>query len=83
MKSILLATTLLLPMWVQYYPPYRPHGPYGGWNEPDDRRWPPTHLGPQMDPCIRFGECRGPRYEEDPEQSWRRPRRRPYDDRWE
>lgn len=68
---------------VQYGPP-----PYGGppmWDRrmpppyEEDRRWPPTRLGPQMEPCIRYGECRGPRYEDDPEESWRRPRGR---ERW-
>jgi len=39
-------------------------------------RWPRTYYGPQMEPCIRRGDCRGPRYEDDPEESWRRPRRR-------
>lgn len=63
-------------------------GPYGGppmWDRrppppyEQDRRWPPTHIGPQMDACIRYGDCRGPRYEDDPDESWRRVRRR---ERW-
>lgn len=85
MRKILIATILLIPMasMAQYGPP-----PYGGppmWDRrvgPEEgRRWPPTRSGPQMEPCIRYGECRGPRYEDDPEESWRRPRRR-YDERW-
>jgi len=55
------------PMWDRRYDP-----------EEERQRWPRTHIGPQAGPCIYYGNCRGPRYEEDPEESWRRPSRRRY-----
>lgn len=76
---------LLTPSRAQY------EGPYGGppmWDrrrDPDDeqRRFPPrTPWGPQMEPCIMRGDCRGPRYEDDPDEGWRRPRRDPRWERW-
>ena len=38
-------------------------------------RWPHTQTGPGME-CIYYGDpyCRGRRWGEDPEESWRRPR---------
>jgi hypothetical protein len=79
MKHLLLTTTLAItlisPTLAQYYggPPMwdRRRDP-----REEEYRWPRTHIGPQMVPCIYYGNCRGPRYEEDPEESWRRPRSR-------
>jgi hypothetical protein len=79
-RIIMIAALLLLGTAAnaQYgpYGPYRPYGPYGRWREPEGRMWPPTRYGPNEN-CWQFGDCRGPRYQEDPEQSWRRPRSRP------
>jgi hypothetical protein len=82
--ALVLLGIALFAMWparAQY------EAPYGGppmWDRrydprEEDRRWPRTYIGPQMEPCIRYGECRGPRYEDDPDESWRRVRRR---ERW-
>lgn len=68
LKQIVLAlSTLLLlglsaqaqyggpPMWSR---DQRDWGP----NERERRLPPPRHYGPQMEPCIYNGDCRGPRY---------------------
>jgi hypothetical protein len=79
MKRTLLLISLCLatPALAQFGPPPPPYGGGPMWDRGGDYgyggRWPRTPYGPQGDPCIRFGYCQGPRYSDDPEQSWRRP----------
>jgi hypothetical protein len=66
MKMIMLALCCLVTE-VQYGGGWGIYGPYGrpprgAYGPPP----PPRHWGPQPGPCIYEGDCRGPRYDDEP-----------------
>lgn len=68
MKKLIVLLALLgaAPANAQYGGGWGIYGPYGrpprGAYDPPPR---PRPYGPQMEPCIYYGDCRGPRYDDD------------------
>jgi hypothetical protein len=65
MKKLLVAALLLAscPAYAQYGGPPMWDRNYRdwGWQERERRLPEPRRYGPQMEPCIYYGDCRGPR----------------------
>jgi hypothetical protein len=64
---VLLALLTAAPANAQYGGGWGIYGPYGrpprgAYGPPP----PPRRYGPQMEPCIYEGDCRGPRYDTGP-----------------
>jgi len=84
MKYILLAILLSIatPAFAQYGGPPMWDRNYQDWG-PDERRQrlpEPRRYGPQFEPCIYRGDCRGPKYQERIPMG--PPRMPPYPDRY-